>query len=68
MTYTYAELAVSERTYNEIRQKLEAAGYHHALLSDGAIDMRGIGLVAQKVPKRQDLTAPPCRNGEWMEA
>lgn len=43
-TYTYAELELSQAAYDEIRQKLEAAGYQHAFMSDGAIDMHGIGV------------------------
>lgn len=44
-TYTFAELEVSPATYDEIRQLLEEAGYRHAFLDGGAIDMHGIGLV-----------------------
>lgn len=44
-TYTYAELEVSPEAYDEIAAKLKAAGYDHAFMSDGAIDMHGIGLV-----------------------
>lgn len=43
-THTYAELRVSEEAYDEIRALLEAAGYQHAFMEDGAIDMHGIGL------------------------
>lgn len=46
-THTYAKLVVSPATYDEVRGKLLAAGYEHALLSedDGeVIDMHGIGL------------------------
>ena len=44
-THTYAELEVSPEAYDEIRSKLEAAGYTHAFMEDGAIDMHGIGLI-----------------------
>lgn len=44
-TYTYALLDVSAETFREIRQKLEAAGYAHALHGD-LIDMRGIALAS----------------------
>lgn len=44
-THTFAGLEVSQGTYDEIRAKLEAAGYHHAFAESGAIDMHGIGLL-----------------------
>lgn len=45
-THTVATLEVEPATYDEIRQKLEDAGYQHAFLDDGGvIDMHGIGLV-----------------------
>lgn len=45
MTYTYAVLDVSREAYDEIRGKLEAAGYQHAF-HDDLIDMHGIALKA----------------------
>jgi hypothetical protein len=51
-THTFAELEVSPTTYDEIRQKLEDAGYQHAFV-DSAIDMHGIGLT------RASGTIPP---------
>lgn len=45
MTYTYALLEVSREAYQEIRRKLEDAGYAHTIGSDGAIDMHGLALV-----------------------
>ena len=52
MTYTYAELAVSRATYDEIAQKLRAADYHQAFHAERGretptIDMHGIGLVLE---------------------
>jgi len=49
MTYTYALMDVSESTYNEIKKKLEDAGYQHALHDDRdgdgvVLDMHGIAL------------------------
>lgn len=47
MTYTYAILEVSVEAYNEIRTKLEHAGYQHAFHEDRGtvvIDMHGIAL------------------------
>lgn len=47
-TYTYAVMDISPSAYQEIRAKLEAAGYGHALhrSADGAevLDMHGIAL------------------------
>ena len=50
MTYTYAELEVSEQVFDEIAGKLREAGYHHAF-NEGAIDMHGIGLVKLAEPE-----------------
>ncbi len=49
MTYTYALMDVSESTYNEIKKKLEDAGYQHAFHDDHdgdgmVLDMHGIAL------------------------
>jgi hypothetical protein len=46
-TYTYALLDVSAAAYREIREKLEAAGYQHALHEDDGVivlDMHGVAL------------------------
>jgi len=50
-TYTYAVLEVSYSTFAEIRNKLEEAGYQHAIISEKEvgktfilIDMNGIAL------------------------
>jgi hypothetical protein len=46
-TYTYAVLDVSAAVYDEIRAKLEMAGYEHAFHEDDGkvvIDMHGIAL------------------------
>jgi hypothetical protein len=48
MTHTHANLEVSDDTYNEIRRLLKAAGYDHAFLDGGAIDMHGIALVVSR--------------------
>jgi hypothetical protein len=50
MTYTYAILEVSAAAYEEIAEKLKAAGYQHAFHKDGrdtVIDMHGIALKEQ---------------------
>lgn len=43
-THTFAELELSQRAYDEIARKLKDAGYDHAFMHDGAIDMAGIGV------------------------
>ena len=46
-THTFAKLEVSAKTFDEIKRKLESAGYDHTFLEDGnVIDMHGIGLVS----------------------
>lgn len=44
MTHTFAELAVTAGTYEEIAEKLREANYGHTFIGD-AIDMHGIGLI-----------------------
>lgn len=47
MSHTYALLEVSPEAFEEIRAKLEAAGYDHAFQEDDGrpvIDMHGIAL------------------------
>jgi hypothetical protein len=48
VTHTYAVLRISKATYDEIKKKLEEAGYDHAFHDDGdgdvLIDMHGIAL------------------------
>ncbi len=46
MSHTYAILKVSEASYNEIKEKLEKAGYEHAI-EEGVIDMHGIALESE---------------------
>lgn len=48
-THTYAELEVSPAAYEEIAAKLRAAGYDHAFMENGAIDMHRIGLLCEKL-------------------
>lgn len=56
MTYTYVTMDVSADTYDEIRQKLIAAGYHQALHEQEgrpgfpALDMHGIALTCEEHP------------------
>lgn len=44
-THTLALLALSPAAYAEVRDKLAAAGYHHAFAEGGLVDMSGIGIV-----------------------
>ena len=44
MTYTYAIMEVSQKTYDEIRAKLENAGYGDMIDCKGNLDMHGIAL------------------------
>lgn len=48
MSRTYAILKVSSEAYSEIKQKLESAGYDHAVHGD-VIDMHGIALEEEKM-------------------
>lgn len=43
-THTLAELGLSPEAYDEIYGLLKEAGYDHALLDNGMIDMSGIGV------------------------
>lgn len=44
-THTYAVLEISRAAYDEIHQKLDAAGYQHTFDGD-VIDMHGIAVQA----------------------
>ena len=43
-THTYVELEVSAESYAEVKHLLEQAGWDHAIMDDGAIDLSGIAL------------------------
>lgn len=45
MTHTLAELELSPLAYSEIAEKLRAAGYDHAFLEEGMLDMSGLGVI-----------------------
>jgi len=74
MTHTYARLEVSEATYDEIRGKLETAGYDHAF-HGGTIDMHGIRLCknhqaedrVHRVRKPVDVEITPPSAGQLTE-
>lgn len=44
-THTFATLELSAAAYQEIAEKFRAAGYNHAFMEDGAIDMHGVAVV-----------------------
>lgn len=52
-THTFVTLSISPEAYEEIKQKLLAAGYNHVFIydrnnDDERIDMQGIGLIEEK--------------------
>jgi hypothetical protein len=49
-THTYAKLPLSPTAYEEIATKLKDAGYDHAFIGNGDIDMHGIGVSKEQVP------------------
>lgn len=57
-THTYAELVVSKAAYDEIRALLKTAGYGHAFMDDGTIDMHGIGLTREGGAQLIDRPTP----------
>lgn len=53
VTHTYATMEVSDEAYNEIKQKLLDADYHHAIdEDDGLLVMQGIALVREPPPPK----------------
>ena len=58
MTYSYAILDVSPGTFDEIAEKLRAAGYDHAFDRD-VIDMHGIALRANATSPHGDASTEP---------
>jgi hypothetical protein len=54
MTYTVATLELSPTAFDEIAEKLKAAGYGHAFMPGGSIDMSGIA-VARGEPRSRAL-------------
>jgi hypothetical protein len=48
---SYALVEVSDRVFDEVRDKLQSVGYSRVVNNDtGEIDMRGLGLKRIKVP------------------
>jgi hypothetical protein len=57
-THTFATLAVSASTFEEVERLLRAAGYGHVFIDD-VIDMNGIGLVLEETCTPEAI-APGC--------
>jgi hypothetical protein len=49
MSHTNAVLPVSQRTFDEIKSKLQEAGYSGSIVNDNYIDMHG--LAVQPIPE-----------------
>lgn len=64
-THTFAELDLSAAAYDEIAAKLKAAGYDHAFLEDGAIDLRGLGAVRGAPPEEGTLRTDAVSRGTY---
>lgn len=65
-THTYALMIVSPHTFNEVKAKLEQAGYDHAILPGEVpqfpvLDMHGIGLSQEPPHMRAEETPNPNR-------
>lgn len=49
-------MEISQAAYDEIRQKMEAAGYQHAIDKDGTVDMHGLAVTrSETVVESTDL-------------
>ena len=57
-THTFAELEVSPGSYDEVHRLLTKAGYDHAFMPAGGIDMHGIGLTRRP---EDPAISPPFR-------
>jgi hypothetical protein len=62
MTTSYAVLAVSESSFNEIKAKLLDAEYHHVFQGDRGNELIVLGAIAlrkeHKKPRRPNFTLP----------
>lgn len=50
-THTYALMEIPQEVFDLVREKLEAAGYEHAVHNDNGqlcLDMHGIALVVEQ--------------------
>lgn len=59
VTHTYATLEVGASTHADVRDRLLAVDYGHAINVEGEIDMHGIALVAESPPWRKG-NCPRC--------
>lgn len=72
-THTYVTMPVTQRTFDEIFDKLQAAGYagqiHEQDGNKWLIDMHGLALVVEppqeEVPPH--MRCPKCREGKWQQ-
>lgn len=60
-TRTYVELGLSLAAYDEIREKLRAAGYDHAFVQDGAVDLHGLAAVLDPDAEPRETVAIVAR-------
>jgi hypothetical protein len=71
-THTFVVLEISQAAFDEIKAKLEAAGYQHAFNEDEdglKIDMQGIAVAAEKPPvKVQDMSPCVCDRPQSVES
>jgi hypothetical protein len=57
-TYTFVVLDLSSEAFNEIKKKLDAAGYQHCFTQSGGrdvIDMQGIAVASEAQPERETV-------------
>ena len=53
-TRTFATLEISKAAFDEISEKMKAAGYDHAFLDHGnVVDMEGIAVAKVREPRSQ---------------
>lgn len=50
-THTYVTLELSPQAFEEIRKKLEAARYQHAIIDQCTIDMHGLAVTREQEPQ-----------------
>jgi len=55
MTHTFATLEVSRAAFDEIAEKLKAAGYGHVFVDSDTMDMHGIALTKVHEPEEDPL-------------
>lgn len=67
-THTFVVLELSAQAYNEIAEKLRAAGYTHAFDEKAQlIDMHGIAVTPAVETQAMALNEPPRRLGKPRE-